>query len=151
VNLRLSDKLQGSLGTTWESDTVGWQPVERDGTETRVARLRQQTLSLTFRADLTLSPRLALQAYLQPFSSVGRYDAYQRLAAPRDPDPARRFVPLAPGTPATAPGASQRSLNGDLVLRWEYHPGSFLTVVWNHQRQTLALDPRGTARSTAES
>ena len=147
VNLRVSEKLQGSMGITWESDTVGWQPVGSDGTETRVARLRQQTLSLTFRADLTLTPRLALQAYLQPFSSVGRYDAYQRLAAPRDPDPGRRFVLLEPGTPVASPDAAQRSLNGDLVLRWEYHPGSFLTAVWNHQRDTLSLDARATAES----
>jgi len=147
VNLRLSDKLQTSVGTTWESDTVGWQPVGHDGTEYRVARLRQQTLSFTFRADLTLNPRLALQAYLQPFSSVGSYDGYQRLATPRDRDPGRRFVPLEPGAPVSPPDAAQRSLNGDLVLRWEYHPGSFLTVVWNHQRSTLSLDARATAEN----
>jgi uncharacterized protein DUF5916 len=147
VNLRVSEKLQGSVGTTWESDTVGWQPVGRAGSEYVVARLRQQTLSLTFRADLTLSPRLALQAYLQPFSSVGRYGEFQRLAAPRDPDPGRRFVPLEPGTPVAPPGAARRSLNGDLVLRWEYHPGSFLTAVWNHQRDALSRDPRDTAES----
>ncbi|HEY3566412.1 MAG TPA: DUF5916 domain-containing protein [Thermoanaerobaculia bacterium] len=144
VNLRVSEKLQGSVGTTWESDTVGWQPVGREGADYRVARLRQRTLSLTFRADLTLTPRLAFQAYLQPFSSVGRYDQYQRLAAPRDPDPGRRFVPLAPEASGIA---SQRSLNGDLVLRWEYYPGSFLTVVWNHQRNALSQDPRDTAES----
>jgi hypothetical protein len=130
---------------------VGWQPVRRldgaGGPEFVVGRLRQRTLSLTFRADLTLSPRLAVQAYLQPFSSVGRYDGYQRLAAPRDPDPGRRFLPLEPGAAVAAPEASQRSLNGDLVLRWEYHPGSFLTVVWNHQRETLLQDVRTTAES----
>ncbi|MFL6263976.1 MAG: DUF5916 domain-containing protein [Thermoanaerobaculia bacterium] len=146
VNLRVSEKLQGSVGTTWQSDTVGWQPVRRAGADYVVARLRQRTLSLIFRADLTLTPRLALQAYLQPFSSAGRYGEYRRLAAPRDPDPGHRFVPLEPGAPmAAAPDASQRSLNGDLILRWEYHPGSFLTVVWNHQRDTLSRDPRDTA------
>jgi len=46
-----------------------------------------------------------------------------------------------------APDAAQRSLNGDLVLRWEYHPGSFLTVVWNHQRDTLSRDARATAEN----
>jgi hypothetical protein len=139
------------VGTTWETDTVGWQPVGRAdgpaGPEYRIGRLNQRTLSLTFRADLTLSPRLALQAYLQPFSSAGRYGGFQRLAAPRDPDPGRRFVPLAPGAAVEAPGAAERSLNGDLVLRWEYHPGSFLTVVWNHQRNTLSQDERSTAES----
>ncbi len=78
---------------------------------------------------------------------MGRYDGFQRLAAPRDPDPGRRFVPLAPGAAVEAPGGAERSLNGDLVLRWEYHPGSFLTVVWNHQRNTLSQDERSTAES----
>ena len=31
-------------------------------------------------------------------------------------------------------------MNGDLVLRWEYGPGSFLTVVWNHQRDGFSRD-----------
>ena len=71
-----------SAGATYETDTVGWQPV--DGTpapQVLVARLRQETLSLTLRSDLTFTPRLALQAYLQPFSTAGRFDRYQRLIA----------------------------------------------------------------------
>ena len=110
-----------------------------------MARLRQETLALTLRGDLTFTPHLALQAYLQPFSSTGRYDAVQRLAAPRDPNPARRFEPTTPVRPP--PDAQSRTLNGDLVLRWEYFPGSFLTVVWNHQRNVIALDPDLSAAS----
>ena len=33
-------------------------------------------------------------------------------------------------------------MNGNLVLRWEYRPGSFLTAVWNHQRDHLFQDAR---------
>ena len=101
---------QWSIGTTYERDVVGWQPSARRarGLATVVARLRQETLALTLRGDLTFTPRLALQAYLQPFSSTGRYDRHQRLAAPRDPDPARRFVPVAPDASRTrAPDAQQ--------------------------------------------
>jgi hypothetical protein len=166
LNIRSSDRLQWSVGPTYEIDTVGWQSVGSVEGATApawlVSRLRQETLALTLRADLIFSPRLALQAYLQPFSSVGRYDGYQRLASPRDPDPARRFAPIAAiaaladphagqlgfdldgdGTvdaSLPAPDGRQRTLNGDLVLRWEYRPGSFLTVVWNHQRDTVSRD-----------
>ncbi|HEX4964620.1 MAG TPA: DUF5916 domain-containing protein [Thermoanaerobaculia bacterium] len=145
VNLRVSDQLQGSMGVTYQTDTVGWQPAGTVGPESSilVARLRQETISLTLRSDLTFTPRLALQAYLQPFSSAGRYDRYQRLVAPRDPRPERRFVLLEEGSPLPAlPDAMHRTLNGDLVLRWEYRPGSFLTAVWNHQRDRLLRDGR---------
>lgn len=147
VNLRVSDKLQSSVGVTYETDTVGWQPAGTVGaapaTEYLVARLRQETVSLTLRSDLTFTPRLALQAYLQPFSSTGRYDCYQRLIAPRDPRPERRFALLEAGSVLPAPPATgHRTLNGDLVLRWEYRPGSFLTAVWNHQRDRLFQDAR---------
>jgi hypothetical protein len=150
VNLRVSDRLQMSAGATYESDTVGWQPVGAvDGapaTEILVARLRQETLSLTLRSDLTFTPRLALQVYLQPFSTVGRYDRYQRLIAPRAPRPERRFALLDEGSALPAsPDAARRTLNGDLVLRWEYRPGSFLTAVWNHQRDRLVRDLRASA------
>jgi hypothetical protein len=145
LNLRLSDRFQASAGPLYQRDVVGWQPVGSAGSEFFVARLRQETLALTLRADLIFTPRLALQAYLQPFSSTGRYDAAQRLVAPRDPDPAHRFEPTSAGAPP--PDAQSRTLNGDLVLRWEYFPGSFLTVVWNHQRNALALDPDLSAAS----
>jgi hypothetical protein len=130
-----------------------------------VGRVTQRTLSLTMRSDFVFSPRLVLQLYAQPFGTVGRYDRYQRLAAPRDPDPARRFAPIAvQETPAAAspaaapelgidldgdglldgtlasPAAQQRTLNANAVLRWEYRPGSFLTFVWNHRRDVTAAD-----------
>jgi len=62
--------------------------------------------------------------------------------APRDPVPGRRFRTAAGGRfrSALAPDAERRSLNANLVLRWEYRPGSFLTVVWNHQRDALSHD-----------
>jgi hypothetical protein len=147
LNIRSSERLQWSVGPTYEVDTVGWQSVGSvpgNGTPAYfVGRLRQETLALTLRADLIVSPRLALQAYLQPFGSAGRYDRYQRLVSPRDPAPDRRFVPVAlDATGLAAPDARQRTLNGDLVLRWEYRPGSFLTVVWNHRSDQLFQDVR---------
>ncbi|HYU33636.1 MAG TPA: DUF5916 domain-containing protein [Thermoanaerobaculia bacterium] len=143
LNIRSSDVLQWSVGSTYQVDTVGWQYVGRlDGAAAPdyvVARLRQETLSVTLRADLTLSPRLALQLYLQPFGSTGRYDDYQHLVSPRDPVPAHRFTPFTPDLGLLPPpNAEERALNGTLAFRWEARPGSFLTAVWNHQRQATS-------------
>jgi hypothetical protein len=148
LNLRCSDRLQASLGPSWQVDTVGWQYVGRTGSVAApvylVGRVHQQTLALALRADLTLSPRLAVQLYTQPFATRGRYDRYQTLQSPRDPVAARRFAPLAaeegPQGPGEVPDGRLRSLNGSLVLRWEYRPASFLTVAWNQERSTASGD-----------
>lgn len=167
VNVRSSDRLQWSIGVGRQQDEVGWQFLGRspdvpEGTNV-VARVRQRTLSLTLRADFSFTSRLALQLYLNPFASLGTYDRYQQLVAPRDPSPGQRFQPLsaeqasvengelvldfdADGTPDGAialPDGEQRELNGSLVLRWEYHPGSFLTAVWNQQREAFAATASG--------
>jgi hypothetical protein len=158
VNVRTSDRLQFSLGPTWESETVGCQPVARvdaeGGTRVIVSRLRQHTLALTLRADVIFTPRLALQLYAQPFATVGRTDALQRLVDPRAPDPAARFAPVAAvrqgdrlrldldgdgafESDTAWPDGQQRSLDGSVVLRWEYRPGSTVIAVWNHRRDAF--------------
>lgn len=162
-NLRGSDFWQASLGVSWREDELGWHyagslpggPEDPFATAYLVSRLRQETLAFTLRGELILSPRLALQAYLQPFASSGRRDRFQRLSAPRHADPARRFRPLAPGEasydPAAGtlaiagevielPAAAERSLDGSLVVRWEYHPGSFLTFAFTHQRAAASRE-----------
>ncbi len=99
---------------------------------------------MTTRSDIAFTSRLVLQFYAQPFATVGRYDRYQQLIAARAraTDTASQFTRIddAAAAAAIAPDATQRALNGNLVLRWEYRPGSFFTVVWNHQRDTTILD-----------
>lgn len=112
VNIRSSNRLQWSVGPSYAVDVVGWQAVGLSSPSSPppssssspsllpsptyvVGRVTQRTLSLTVRGDFVFSPRLVLQLYAQPFGTVGRYDRYQRLVAPRDPDAARRFVPVA--------------------------------------------------------
>jgi len=169
-NVRTSDRFQGSIGPSYSVDVVGWQPVGRAGSEADpvyvVGRVRQETLAVELRGELVLSPRLSIEGYLRPFASVGRFDRFSRLLAPRDPDPARRFSTLpADGQSVdaesgelaldldgdgilesrlSAPGGEERSLDGSVVLRWELRPGSFLTAVWNHHSDVAGLgDPRG--------
>ena len=35
-----------------------------------------------------------------------------------------------------------RSLRSNVVLRWEYRPGSTIFLVWNQNRFNIASDPR---------
>jgi hypothetical protein len=174
-NLRASDRIQGSIGPSYRVDTVGWQPLGRPaaGGRTRdlVARLEQRTLSFALRADLVVSPRLSFQLYAQPFATVGQTSRYQLARAPRDRSSAARFAPLAPGSFAASPAGgtirldldgdgtlesavalpdgARRELNASAVLRWEYHPGSTLSLVWNQRREATAAGGAASPASPA--
>jgi hypothetical protein len=127
------------------------------------AGLDQNTLSLTTRVNLVMTPHLSLQLFAQPFVATGDYEGFRELARPRsfqfnhygssgstigydeaslvytaDPDGA------GPGQPFTFgnPDFRVRSLRSNLVVRWEYRPGSTLFLVWNQNRAFSATDPR---------
>ncbi len=46
-------------------------------------RIDQKTLGSDIRLDWTFTPKLTLQAYLQPFVAVGHYDRFKELVAPK--------------------------------------------------------------------
>jgi hypothetical protein len=46
-------------------------------------RIDQKVLGAEVRLDWTFTPRLTLQAYVQPFLAVGHYDRFKELAAPK--------------------------------------------------------------------
>lgn len=93
--------------------------------------LEQREFELGTRADWTLSSRLSLQLYLQPFVSSGDFGDYRALAAARTRD----YVPFA-GV-LSDPDFNFRSVRGSAVARWEFRPGSALYVVWNENRAEI--------------
>ncbi len=120
-------------------------------------RINQKVLASEIRVDWTFTPKLTLQAYLQPFIAVGAYDRFKELAEPKtadynlygengstiestddlytvDPDGG------GPAEPFTFwnPDFNYKSLRGTVVLRWEYHPGSLLYFVWTQNRADYA-------------
>ncbi len=122
-----------------------------------LGRISQRTWSLTVRANLTLSPNLSLQYYGSPFVSTGRYGGFKRATdtqASRYPDRFHAFAGdelryRADGNAYDATGTeggysfgnpdfSFREFRSNLVLRWEYRPGSSLYVVWSQGRTDLA-------------
>ena len=81
-----------SLGPTFALDRNHQQWVERVDDPLMTAtygrryvfgRIDQKVLGAELRVDWTFTPRLTLQAYLQPFLAVGHYDAFKELAAPK--------------------------------------------------------------------
>ncbi len=117
----------------------------------------QKTLPVEIRLDWTFTPRLSLQAYLQPYVGMGDYRDFKELAAARtfrfnvfgrgdstiafdggvytvDPDAAGPAPPFS----FRDPDFSLKSLRGTVVLRWEYRPGSMLYLVWTQKRANPA-------------
>ncbi len=101
-----------------------------DGTDDRFVygEMRSKILDLTARVNVLFSRDLSLEFYLQPFLSVGDYDGFKELAGPGSYE----FVSH-PG-PEESPDFRRRSLQSNLVLRWEYRPGSTVYVVWSQFR-----------------
>jgi hypothetical protein len=144
--VRLSDRLSFSVGPTFERTVNAWQFVSTtsaSGTPI-VARLDQTSTGVTTRVDLAFSSKLTLQFYAQPFRSHGDYSDYGAVIAPRAERTADR-VSLVSRPPAGEADFRVTDLRANLVLRWEYRPGSALFVVWNQARHDEAVaDPERT-------
>jgi len=117
----------------WEFSNAQW--VENldddgDGEDDRFVygELRSKTLDLTTRVNVLFSRDLSLEFYIQPFLTVGDYDHFKELARPGSYE----FTPH-PG-PEDNPDFRQRSVQSNMVLRWEFRPGSTLFLVWSQFR-----------------
>src|SRR6185503_5812734 len=91
------------------------------------SELDQTTVGMDLRLNWTFTPDLSLQTYVQPFFSSGDYSQFKSLAEPGT----YTFEPYAS---SSDPSFDFGSLRGNAVLRWEYHPGSVLFLVWTQQR-----------------
>ena len=118
------------------------------------AGIRRTTLSLESRMNVTFSPTLSLQLYVEPFISTGDYSALKEFRGPNTFEfleygtDVGRIERAGDGTHAVDPdGAgpaaefriadedfSYRSLLGNALLRWEWRPGSTLFFIWQQRR-----------------
>ncbi len=117
-----------------------------DTTHYTFARLDQDILSITMRANWTATPTLSLQVYGQPFVSTGAYADWRELASPRAGSYDARFRAFRTTTPA---GFNVKQFNSNAVLRWEYRPASTLFLVWQQGRQQNDRNP-GTFEATRD-
>jgi hypothetical protein len=80
----------------------------------------------TTRGSFVFTRDLTLQVYLQLFFAKGKYENYHKMLSPDT------FVPY---QTYSRPDFNELSLNSNVVLRWEYLPGSTLYLVWSQARR----------------
>ena len=123
--------------------------------------IEQNTLGVVLRFNYSLTPNLSIQYYGQPFVSAGRYFDFKNITSPRakayrnrfqvyrgaeiayDPDTfLYRVDEDRDGEPDFAfrnPDFNFRQFRSNLVIRWEYTPGSTLFLVWAQERTGFAM------------
>ncbi len=131
------------------STLAGGRP-ETFGSRYVFAFIDRSTVATQFRLGLTVKPDMNLDVYAEPFAASGRYYDYGELAAPKSrerllygtngttmtvhPDGSRTV-----GVDGTTLSLRNRDFNtlsfrSNVVLRWEWRPGSTLFVVWQQSR-----------------
>jgi hypothetical protein len=112
-----------------------------DTTHHTVALLDRRTRSLTARVNYTITHQLTLQWYGQAYISRGAFDDVRELADPRSLEWDARFRPYSdPDVVANPGGVDFKQLRSNVVVRWEYRPGSALFLVWGHGRDLAGND-----------
>ncbi len=113
--------------------------------------INQRTLSMSFRLNFTINPNLTIQYWGQPFISRGRYSNFKHITDPLAKSFEDRFMQYGPQQTSYADGVYgiDEDLDGiddfafddpdfsfvqfrsNLVIRWEYIPGSEIFLVWS--------------------
>jgi len=162
VEVRPASNIQLILGPSLSRSESGTQYVQTVadtfaktfyGKRYVFAQLTENAVGMETRFNVTFSPALTLELYMQPLIASGAYSRYREFAGPRQlrkltygvdvgtdsvpaGSPQQHWIdPDGPTGPAPKflindPSFTFRSLRGNAVLRWEYHPGSTLFVVW---------------------
>ena len=119
-------------------------------------RIEQTQTSVTIRMNYNFTPDFTIQFYAMPFVSAGKYKSFKYITDAKAPDFENRFIAYSVeqisyntddeeylvdenGDNTTDysfgnPDFKQYDFNSNLVIRWEYLPGSTLYLVWNQNR-----------------
>jgi len=132
------------------------------GTESRylLASIHQKQFNLSFRLNVSLTPDLSIQYWGQPFVAAVKYSQFKVATNTKSKKYSERFHLLTPQQiifdsgnnvysidengdgnvdyPMDNPDFNTKEFLSNLVLRWEYIPGSTLYLVWSQSRDNYA-------------
>jgi len=148
------DALRISMSMNYSSNRDNLQYIDtkpvNDEKRYILGKINQHTLGITFRVDYNITPEFSIQYYGSPFASVGKYSDFKSVVSPRAEGYESRYSILhsvlnennyevtennSPGSYSFAnPDFNFSQFRSNLVLRWEYLPGSQVYLVWSHER-----------------
>ncbi|MCP4214686.1 MAG: carbohydrate binding family 9 domain-containing protein [bacterium] len=155
---RLTDALSFSLRPSYDNVRRSLQYVDTletgSGDRYIFSALKQKTAALTLRLDYSITPDLTIQFYGQPFISSGKYTDFKNITDSRAHRYEDRFhifradeiiydagmeyydISEAGGEVHgfDDPDFNFLQFRSNLVVRWEYVPGSTVYVVWSQGR-----------------
>ncbi|HLN73925.1 MAG TPA: DUF5916 domain-containing protein, partial [Prolixibacteraceae bacterium] len=159
IGYRPSKSLKITLSPSFNSNNDELQYVTQQDyantTDYVFARIHQKTLSASLRINYNLTPDLSIQYWGQPFLSSGKYSEFKRITDSRADSYHDRFALLADdeltykgqdeiyqvSAPAgnllytfDQPDFNIKEFLSNMVIRWEYIPGSTLYLVWSQTR-----------------
>jgi hypothetical protein len=165
-SFRPGPRWQLSIAPTYDRTTDSQQYVttlaggrpETYGSRYIFSYIERSTVSTQFRLNFTFKPDINLDVYAEPFSASGRYYDYGELLAAGSgerltygvvPNTTLRLEPdgsrlVTEGTTTFALANRDfnvRSFRSNVVLRWEWRPGSTLYVVWQQDRRVSEVLP----------
>jgi uncharacterized protein DUF5916/cellulose/xylan binding protein with CBM9 domain len=180
LTMRPAAQWQASVDPTYSHAVDGRQYVStRTGGSTATygnrfifSYLERSTLSARFRLNYAFTPNFTVEAYAEPFAASGRFYDFGELPAPRS-RALRTYGAVGTGTTITrndttgvrtvTDGAAsftipqldfnRLSFRSNLVLRWEWLPGSTAFLIWQQNRQDQSeagrlINPRDVWNST---
>jgi hypothetical protein len=160
IAYRPINALNLSLGTnlSFNENQLQYVATEsfRENDRYLTANIDQETYSLEMRFTYMLTPNLSLQFWGQPFVSKGSYSAFKMVTDAKNSEYSQRFIAFAPNqihynretghyrVDENRDGALDYEIENpdfnfvefrsNMVVRWEYIPGSTLFLVWNQGR-----------------
>jgi hypothetical protein len=130
-----------------------------------VSEIQQTTARVSIRATLMLTPNLSIQYWGQPFGAIGKYSKFKYITDPGAEKYEQRYsiIPASWMSSASGQYNIDENLDGtsdlsfgkpdfnfgqfrsNMVLRWEYIPGSTFFLVWTQEQNGGFSDNDGPA------
>jgi hypothetical protein len=160
INLRPMNSLMISVSPEYQWENNQLQYINTSGSDADpkyiFGQLDMTMCDVVFRVNYTINPELSIEYYGQPFLSAGRYTNINKITNPvanKFDDRFRIFTPEEIGFDGETnsykidenndgltdytfgnPDFNFRQFRSNLVIRWEYLPGSTLYLVWSQGR-----------------
>jgi hypothetical protein len=135
-----------------------------EGEKYLLGKVEQKIYRMSIRANYNITPNLTIEYWGQPFVATGYYDEFKEVKDATHEDFNERFIQYDPANLSFNADAGEysvfrsgqsepfyafgnpdfniREFRSNLVMRWEYIPGSTLFLVWSSNGSTFDQEIR---------